>query len=188
MLNQPLPDRAAPALTAADAIGCATDLHRIIYGSRPALDAPAATAIRDILRRARRNNGRRGITGALLFTGDRFVQVLEGPAAAVRGTFERIAQDRRHSQITLLHAAPVEARAFAGWALGYNGALAEHRVEAAAFIEAALADPVRHTAPLLALLRRVMGRDAEWAEPIPPVTGAVRVGAADYAGALAVAD
>ena len=50
----------------------------------------------DILRTSRRNNAEVGVTGALMFNGGAFAQVLEGPRRGVESTFERIQRDQRH--------------------------------------------------------------------------------------------
>ena len=75
----------------------------------------------DILRVARVNNAARGITGALLLYDDWFAQVLEGPEAAVRALYHRIADDKRHDGIELLDQGPVEKRIFERWAMAYVG-------------------------------------------------------------------
>jgi hypothetical protein len=47
----------------------------------------------DILSTSRRNNDRAGVSGLLVAGGRRFLQALEGPAAAVLATYARIAAD-----------------------------------------------------------------------------------------------
>ena len=83
--------------------------------------ARADHELADILRVARVNNAAQGITGALLLYDDWFAQVLEGPEAAVRDLFHRIAQDKRHDGVELLDQGPVEKRVFERWAMAYVG-------------------------------------------------------------------
>lgn len=66
---------------------------------------------------ARSNNKAQGITGALLLSGDWFVQVLEGEEAPVRALFASIERDPRHAEVALLAAGPVADRVFARWAM-----------------------------------------------------------------------
>lgn len=66
---------------------------------------------------ARRNNKRAGVTGALLLTGDWFVQVLEGDEPTVRALFDTISQDPRHDSVTLLDTDEVGDRVFARWSM-----------------------------------------------------------------------
>ena len=94
-------------------------MRRIIYqsqstGRKAAEDAPA------ILRGARSFNGINGVTGLLLATEQRFMQVLEGPEESVEATMERIEADPRHREIEVLADDPVEARAFPDWAMAYR--------------------------------------------------------------------
>lgn len=98
-------------------------IHRLVYYSRNRLtDGPlTAWIIKDILSASRTNNARVGVTGALMFNAGCFAQVLEGPQQAVEETFERIQQDERHGDVSLLDFAPVQERAFETWSMGYVG-------------------------------------------------------------------
>lgn len=104
------------------------DLCRLVYYSRNRIDsAPDALAdqIHAILAASRRNNAHAGVTGALMFNAGCFGQVLEGPRAAVEAVFERIQQDERHGEVSLLSVGPVQARAFETWSMGFVGASVE---------------------------------------------------------------
>jgi hypothetical protein len=70
-----------------------------------------------ILAASRRNNGADGITGLLLYDGQRFLQALEGPADAVNAAYTRIKADPRHRAVVMLSSRQVEARAFGEWAM-----------------------------------------------------------------------
>ncbi|RFC61967.1 BLUF domain-containing protein, partial [Fulvimarina endophytica] len=48
-------------------------------------------------------------------------QVLEGPLANVEAAFERIQQDDRHGDVSLLALDPIETRSFPNWAMGFVG-------------------------------------------------------------------
>ena len=101
------------------------DLCRLVYNSRNRVaGAPTAMdeTIRGILAVSRVNNARVGVTGALMFNAGCFAQVLEGPSEAVETTFERIQQDERHGEVSLLALEPVEERLFTDWSMAYVGA------------------------------------------------------------------
>lgn len=88
-------------------------LHRMIYASRPfGFDA---AVLGGIMVGARRNNARDGITGALICRADLYLQLLEGPAAAIDALFGRIAGDDRHLDVEPLVSGPVAARLFPAW-------------------------------------------------------------------------
>jgi hypothetical protein len=74
---------------------------------------------KDIRASARSRNHRAGISGALLFNGSAFAQVLEGPLDAVEAIFEAIQCDDRHSDVVMLRNAAAEARVFSGWSMAY---------------------------------------------------------------------
>ncbi|MDG5487602.1 BLUF domain-containing protein [Sphingomonas sp. BGYR3] len=75
--------------------------------------------ISDILTVSRRNNERDGITGLLYSDGGRFLQVLEGPQAAVEATFARISKDARHRATVILARATISERQFGNWAMAH---------------------------------------------------------------------
>ena len=94
-------------------------MRQIIYESTST--EPSAEAIApEILRGARPENGLNGVTGLLLAAKDRFLQVLEGPEESVGLTMQRIQTDPRHHGIAILADRPIEARAFADWAMAYR--------------------------------------------------------------------
>lgn len=73
-----------------------------------------------ILDISRSLNQENGVTGLLLFHGGHFLQVLEGNEAAVRETFARIREDRRHQQVKVLFESAVDPGEFADWNMGFQ--------------------------------------------------------------------
>jgi hypothetical protein len=96
-------------------------IHRLVYYSHNRAAIAPEAAIKQILEAARRNNPRVGVTGALMFNAGCFAQVLEGPKAAVEHTFERIQQDDRHGDVSVLAFCQVSERAFDGWSMAFVG-------------------------------------------------------------------
>ncbi len=72
--------------------------------------------IRDILEVCQRNNSGK-ITGALLYSLNKFVQYLEGDYNDVKSTFEKIKLDPRHRNVQLVVFSPIKTRIFPGWAM-----------------------------------------------------------------------
>ncbi len=100
-------------------------LSRLVYYSRNRMAGDPndlAAVINSILATSRANNAKVGVTGALMFNSGCFAQVLEGSQDAVEGVFERIQQDERHGDVSLLAFDPVPARAFEAWSMGFVGA------------------------------------------------------------------
>ena len=101
-----------------------SDLYRLVYASKNLLkvpDAEASSAVAQILATSQRNNAEVGVTGALMFNGGAFAQVLEGPRQGVERTFERIQRDQRHGDVTVLECGPTEARGFTNWSMAFVG-------------------------------------------------------------------
>lgn len=97
-------------------------LTRLSYFSCNLLRGPrwrVAEEIDAMLAVARIRNAHLRITGALVFNDGCFAQILEGETEDVEWLFRRIAQDRRHCNVTLLQRAVVTERAFPEWAMHY---------------------------------------------------------------------
>ena len=81
-----------------------TGLVRLIYASRWAVPEGRVLdeEVRKIVIASMNNNRLVNVTGLLLVHDGWFVQALEGPAAGVRETYERVAMDQRHTDVTLI--------------------------------------------------------------------------------------
>ena len=124
-----------------------SDTCRLVYYSRnrlPERDMDAGV-IEAILAASRANNSKVGVTGALMFNSGCFAQVLEGPREAVEETFERIQQDERHGDVSLLAFGPVEGRAYETWSMGFVGGSEAGRARFAALTGETGFDPSRLT-------------------------------------------
>ncbi|WP_435213524.1 BLUF domain-containing protein [Luminiphilus sp. nBUS_16] len=102
-----------------------TDLYHLAYVSDVLLETsqeePAQAhldgQLQEILATAKKNNQEKDLTGALLFSGSHFAQVLEGPEAAINERFKLISQDTRHHNVTPLLYEPAGERQFKGWSM-----------------------------------------------------------------------
>lgn len=72
-----------------------------------------------ILIQSRRNNEPRNIGGVLCFGNDIFFQCLEGEREHVEKLYNKLNDDPRHRDITLLRKRPIERRRFKLWAMKY---------------------------------------------------------------------
>lgn len=137
----------------------------LAYFSRNAIDGNAEemqSAIAKILASARRNNARRGVTGALLFSDGCFAQVLEGAREDVEWVFETIQCDPRHSDVTIMHLHEVEQRSFGDWSMafgGIEGVSIDPRIDAAGMGPVDGILTLQAGKNLLAALRSVVHRD-----------------------------
>lgn len=73
-----------------------------------------------ILEQSRRNNSRSRVTGHLQCHCGFFFQVLEGPAAEIDVLIDRLRQDRRHEQLSVLFRGSATQRSFANWSMGFG--------------------------------------------------------------------
>lgn len=91
---------------------------RCVYASR-ATSALTAPMIEDILERSRVNNPAHGITGILCYSGDVFIQVLEGARDEVCELYNAIVRDQRHANVRMLVFEEVRERKFCNWTMGH---------------------------------------------------------------------
>ena len=94
------------------------NIVRLVYASRlkKKLSHAAVEAIANV---SRRNNRKLGVTGALCSSPRGFLQILEGPPAAVNDLYNRIVRDPRHADVTLLEYVKVPFREFENWSMAY---------------------------------------------------------------------
>ncbi len=92
-------------------------LVRLMYASR-ATEPVKNDMLQAILKKSTANNPTLGITGVLCFSGDVFLQVLEGGRSKVSTLYNRIVVDPRHRDVELLSYEEIDERCFAGWAMG----------------------------------------------------------------------
>lgn len=98
------------------------ELQSLLYISRSRIDsAEAQDVVQSIVDCAVLCNLSWEITGALLFTGTYFAQVLEGRQSAIDQLMDNLIRDDRHEAIVIVERSPLARRQFASWSLAYFG-------------------------------------------------------------------
>ncbi len=92
-------------------------LVRLLYASRSAQPS-SQSLLETILTQSQLHNPAHGITGVLCYSGDIFMQVLEGGRSEVSALYNHIAADSRHQGVELLSFEEITERRFAGWTMG----------------------------------------------------------------------
>jgi hypothetical protein len=145
------------------------DLYRAVYCSRISIHGPPrriADELRTILKVSRRNNARDDLSGALLFANQCFAQALEGPRAALERCFERIQNDPRHADVTVLEFGPTATREFPKWSMAFAGDPSPEANDPLAFVvfEGAFARAREQAgSAVLGLLHGLVRREEAWA-------------------------
>lgn len=99
-------------------------LYHICYLSVAKLSALQPTpekGFQAITAAALKANAASGLTGCIIFTGQHFLQVIEGLQEDVEDTFGRISRDTRHTDVRVLSEGPIEARDFPEMAITSGG-------------------------------------------------------------------
>jgi hypothetical protein len=91
---------------------------RCVYASRAASSLTTAM-VEDILDKSRSHNPASGITGILCYSGDVFIQVLEGGRDEVCELYNAIVRDGRHTNVRLLVFEEIRERKFCNWTMGH---------------------------------------------------------------------
>lgn len=93
----------------------------LLYVSRSRLGLHEADRIADIVAVSTPRNIALGVSGALIWTGTAFAQILEGPPAAIETLMASITRDARHEQVRVICSGAITSRGFEDWALAYAG-------------------------------------------------------------------
>lgn len=101
-------------------------LVRLTYASR-ASHSVSAELIREVLDSSQRNNPSKGLTGILCCNANIFLQALEGPRTEVNALYNRLADDTRHKDLTILDYAEISMRRYSNWSMGWAGAKQANR-------------------------------------------------------------
>lgn len=97
-----------------------SDLLRLVYASKANTGSESVDSVLpEILNQSRRNNEPKNIGGVLCFGDGCFFQCLEGERAAVESLYDRLLEDDRHCEVTLLSKRPVRQRMFRLWNMKY---------------------------------------------------------------------
>ncbi|MBL9064859.1 MAG: BLUF domain-containing protein [Sphingopyxis sp.] len=97
--------------------------------------------IASLLVQARRNNQRDALTGALIFNGHNFMQLLEGPGDKVDACLAVIRNDPRHSGMVEVRRREIAERAFAEWTMLYDPEFRSHDDDLAQVVARGRLDP-----------------------------------------------
>lgn len=82
--------------------------------------------IASLVEDAQRSNARDELTGALIYNGQNFMQLLEGPVPKAEACLARIRADRRHNGMIELRRRRVDDREFAGFSMLYRPLFRDH--------------------------------------------------------------
>jgi uncharacterized protein YaaQ len=92
---------------------------RITYVSREVAGLTSDQLLA-LISQCHRNNPSKGLTGMLLHGNGTFLQVLEGDEQVIDSLMTAIAQDSRHTDMTIVQRESVTTRQFDGWSMGFE--------------------------------------------------------------------
>lgn len=91
---------------------------RLTYISHYNTENPNGEVTR-ILAQAQQNNERNGITGALVFNHNYFLQSIEGARPVINELLRKLVKDKRHHSLQIIECREVEQRRWNQWSMKY---------------------------------------------------------------------
>lgn len=91
----------------------------LIYVSSSVREMDAEELL-DILKVSRENNVAKDVTGLLLYKGGNFMQALEGPDDVVMALYEKIKNDPRHKDVSIISTEQIQKRQFPAWEMAFT--------------------------------------------------------------------
>ena len=97
-------------------------MDRLLYISESRMEhLDADTFEAEVVVASRIKNAALGLSGALLFTGAHFAQILEGPKPSIDAMMQSLQNDDRHENIAVIERSAIDTRRFADWQMAYFG-------------------------------------------------------------------
>ncbi|WBA42488.1 BLUF domain-containing protein [Hymenobacter canadensis] len=99
-------------------------MHHIIYLSS-ATKPMSGDDLTKLLGQCRQNNEQLGITGALVYGGGQFMQIMEGDEAIVQALYDKVENDPRHTGVMKLADKDIPHRSFGSWSMAFDTVAAD---------------------------------------------------------------
>lgn len=74
--------------------------------------------IEKILESCKSNNSPLDITGVLLYTDKKFIQLVEGDNKLINSLYDKIKTDTRHDNVRMVSLMPIKEKSFPSWHMG----------------------------------------------------------------------
>lgn len=92
-------------------------LSQLVYVSNRKANCTSAE-IDKILESCKKNNPALDITGILLYSDTKFIQLVEGEAKVITSLYDKIKTDDRHSNAMMISYSPIKEKSFPSWHMG----------------------------------------------------------------------
>lgn len=92
-------------------------LSQLIYVSNRKPSCTEAE-IEKILASCKKNNPSLEITGVLLYSDSKFIQLVEGEAKVIMSLYDKIKLDTRHANCMMISYGPIKEKSFPSWHMG----------------------------------------------------------------------
>ncbi len=92
-------------------------LSQLVYVSNRKVNC-TEEEIEKILASCKKNNPPLNITGVLLYSDTKFIQLVEGDAKTITTLYDKIKTDPRHDKVMMISYNPINEKSFPSWNMG----------------------------------------------------------------------
>lgn len=92
-------------------------LSQLVYVSNRKINC-TAQEIENILASCKKNNPTLNITGILLYSDTKFIQLVEGDGKVITALYDKIKLDTRHDQVRMISFGAIKEKSFPSWHMG----------------------------------------------------------------------
>ena len=103
-------------------------MYYLVYSSHAKVPFQEKS-LEQLLFQCQRNNSNKGVTGLLLYTDQKFVQVIEGDKNIIQNTYKKIQEDPRHEKVEVLIEGHIKERNYAKGNMGYRSLMPEEVIK-----------------------------------------------------------
>ncbi|WP_321296417.1 BLUF domain-containing protein [Marinifilum fragile] len=99
----------------------------------------------ELLSEIRPKNLATGVTGLLLYNDEIFIQVIEGESDTIHDLYDRLQNDKRHTNIVKILEERIDQRSFPNWSMGYQKLSKEDSKDLPGFTDVMSSNDIRET-------------------------------------------
>ena len=133
---------------------------RLTYISRYNNHNPYGEVTR-ILAQAQQNNARNGITGALIFNHNYFLQSIEGARPLINDLLRKLIKDDRHFSLQVIECREVEQRRWDKWSMKYLTPTSQNKEHSLKFSAGTDFNPYLMSTPQIMMLIDTLSKQQE---------------------------
>ena len=124
--------------------------------------------VKRILAEAQQNNANNGITGALVFNHNYFLQTIEGARPTINNLLRKLIKDDRHFSLQIVECKEVDYRRWTQWSMKYLTPSEDNKAQTLKFSSGTAFNPyLMNASQIHMLIEALSERQAQTESPVP---------------------